>query len=79
MVFTKQLEAVQSVKDPTSDMSVFSRKGSQLVKEKREQIERQKVWNKFLFVCCFFNIIKANCLHIKAAKNVVEVAGTGIY
>ncbi|EXX76145.1 Pre-mRNA-splicing factor ATP-dependent RNA helicase PRP16 [Rhizophagus irregularis] len=42
MVFTKQLEAVQSVKDPTSDMSVFSRKGSQLVKEKREQIERQK-------------------------------------
>jgi pre-mRNA-splicing factor ATP-dependent RNA helicase DHX38/PRP16 len=43
MVFTKQLEAVQSVRDPTSDMSVFSRKGSQLVKEKREQIERQKV------------------------------------
>ncbi|CAB4422652.1 unnamed protein product [Rhizophagus irregularis] len=42
MVFTKQLEAVQSVRDPTSDMSVFSRKGSQLVKEKREQIERQK-------------------------------------
>ncbi|CAI2172411.1 14512_t:CDS:10 [Funneliformis geosporum] len=55
MVFTKQLEAVQSVKDPTSDMSVFSRKGSQLVREKREQIERQK-----------------------AAKNVVEVAGTAL-
>lgn len=46
MVFTKQLGAVQSVKDPTSDLSVFSRKGSQLVKEKREQIERQKVCNK---------------------------------
>lgn len=44
MVFTKQLEAVQSVKDPTSDLAVFSRKGSQLVKEKREQLERQKVF-----------------------------------
>ncbi|CAG8493973.1 14631_t:CDS:10, partial [Acaulospora colombiana] len=55
MVFTKQLEAVQSVKDPTSDLSVFSRKGSQLVKEKREQMERQK-----------------------AAKNVVDIAGTSL-
>jgi len=50
MVFTKQLEAVQSVKDPTSDMAVFSRKGSQLVREKREQIERQKVCMKFFFL-----------------------------
>ncbi|CAG8761218.1 15668_t:CDS:2, partial [Acaulospora morrowiae] len=55
MVFTKQLEAVQSVKDPTSDLAVFSRKGSQLVKEKREQMERQK-----------------------AAKNVVDIAGTSL-
>ncbi|CAJ0635811.1 6311_t:CDS:10 [Entrophospora sp. SA101] len=42
MVFTKQLEAVQSVKDPTSDLAVFARKGSRLVKDKRDQIERQK-------------------------------------
>ncbi|CAG8529954.1 3737_t:CDS:10 [Racocetra fulgida] len=55
MVFTKQLGTVQSVKDPTSDLAVFSRKGSQLVKEKREQIERQK-----------------------AAKSVVDVAGTAL-
>ncbi|KAG9289815.1 hypothetical protein G9A89_015395 [Geosiphon pyriformis] len=46
MVFTKQLEAVQSVKDPTSDLAVFSRKGSQLVKDKREQIEKQKATKK---------------------------------
>lgn len=47
MVFTKQLEAVQHVRDPTSDMAIFSRKGSQLVKEKREQAERAKAANKF--------------------------------
>jgi pre-mRNA-splicing factor ATP-dependent RNA helicase DHX38/PRP16 len=41
-VFTKQLEPINPVRDPTSDMSVFSRKGSALVKEKREQAERAK-------------------------------------
>ena len=39
-VFTKQLEPVNPVRDPTSDMAVFSKKGSALVKEKREQAER---------------------------------------
>ncbi|KAF9346672.1 DEAH-box RNA helicase prp16, partial [Mortierella sp. AD094] len=47
VVFTKQVEAVQSVKDPTSDMAVFSRKGSALVREKREQAERMKAAPKF--------------------------------
>ncbi|KAI8326954.1 P-loop containing nucleoside triphosphate hydrolase protein [Choanephora cucurbitarum] len=42
MVFTKQLEAVQHVRDPTSDMAIISRKGSRLVREKREQAERAK-------------------------------------
>ncbi|KAH8101627.1 P-loop containing nucleoside triphosphate hydrolase protein [Cristinia sonorae] len=41
-VFTKQLEPINPVRDGTSDMAVFSRKGSALVKEKREQAERQK-------------------------------------
>lgn len=41
-VFTRQLDPVSPVKDPTSDMAVFSRKGSRLVKERREQKERQK-------------------------------------
>lgn len=41
-VFTKQLEPVNPVRDPTSDLAVFAKKGSALVKEKREQAERQK-------------------------------------
>jgi pre-mRNA-splicing factor ATP-dependent RNA helicase DHX38/PRP16 len=43
MVYSKQIEAVQIVKDPTSDLAVFSRAGSKLVREKREQEERKKV------------------------------------
>ena len=41
-VFTKQLEPVNPVRDPTSDMAVFAKRGSALVKEKREQAERAK-------------------------------------
>lgn len=41
-IFTKQLEPVPAVLDPQSDMAVFSRKGSKVVKEKRQQRERQK-------------------------------------
>ncbi|KAL6712102.1 DEAH-box RNA helicase prp16 [Coniothyrium glycines] len=41
-VFTKQLEPVPAVRDPQSDMAVFSRRGSRVVKEKRQQKERQK-------------------------------------
>ena len=41
-VFTKQLDPISAVRDPQSDMAVFSRKGSRVVKEKRQQKERQK-------------------------------------
>lgn len=41
-VFTKQLDPVPAVRDPQSDMAVFSRKGSKVVKERRQQKERQK-------------------------------------
>ncbi|KAF5314021.1 hypothetical protein D9611_006970 [Ephemerocybe angulata] len=41
-VFTKQLEPINPIRDPKSDMAVFSKKGSALVKEKREQAERAK-------------------------------------
>jgi pre-mRNA-splicing factor ATP-dependent RNA helicase DHX38/PRP16 len=41
-VFTKQLEPVPAVRDYQSDMAVFSRKGSKVVKERRQQKERQK-------------------------------------
>jgi pre-mRNA-splicing factor ATP-dependent RNA helicase DHX38/PRP16 len=43
IVYTRQTEAISAVKDPTSDMAIVSRKGSVLVKEKREQAERAKV------------------------------------
>lgn len=41
-IFTKQIEPVPAVRDAQSDMAVFSRKGSKVVKEKRQQKERQK-------------------------------------
>lgn len=41
-IFTKQLEPVPAVRDSQSDMAVFSRKGSKVVKERRQQKERQK-------------------------------------
>ncbi|KAH9487185.1 Pre-mRNA-splicing factor ATP-dependent RNA helicase PRP16 [Psilocybe cubensis] len=41
-VYTKQLEPINPIRDPSSDMAVFSKKGSALVKEKREQAERAK-------------------------------------
>lgn len=41
-VFTKQLEPINPIRDLTSDMAIFSKKGSALVKEKREQAERAK-------------------------------------
>ncbi|KMU86277.1 CCAAT-binding transcription factor subunit A [Coccidioides immitis H538.4] len=41
-IFTKQLEPVPAVRDPQSDMAVFSRKGSKVVRERRQLKERQK-------------------------------------
>lgn len=41
-VFTKQMDPVSAVRDPQSDMAVFSRKGSKVVKERRQQKERQR-------------------------------------
>ncbi|KAF8640918.1 hypothetical protein AX17_000566 [Amanita inopinata Kibby_2008] len=41
-VFTKQLDPINPIRDTTSDMAIFSKKGSGLVKEKREQAERAK-------------------------------------
>lgn len=41
-VFSRQLEPVVPIKDPTSDMAVLSKKGSPLVKFNRENKERKK-------------------------------------
>jgi len=49
--FTKQLEPINPIKDPTSDMAIFSKKGSALVREKREQAERAKVSISFFLSC----------------------------
>ncbi|KAK9383544.1 Pre-mRNA-splicing factor ATP-dependent RNA helicase [Kockiozyma suomiensis] len=41
-VFTRQRDPVSAVRDPQSDMAVFSRKGSTLVRERRLRRERQR-------------------------------------
>ena len=43
IAYTKQLEPVNPVRDSTSDLAVFSKKGSLLVRERRERQEREKV------------------------------------
>ena len=46
IVFTRQVEPVIPVKDPTSDLAILSRKGSQLVRRFREEKERKKAQSK---------------------------------
>lgn len=41
-IFTRQLDPVPAVRDYQSDMAVFSRKGSRVVKDARQQRERQR-------------------------------------
>lgn len=48
VAFTKQMEPVQSVRDPTSDMAVISKKGSRTVRDRREQRERMKATKESL-------------------------------
>ncbi|TXT12825.1 hypothetical protein VHUM_01226 [Vanrija humicola] len=40
--YTKQLEPINPVRDPTSDMAVFAKKGSLLVRDRRERKERER-------------------------------------
>ncbi|KAL8249630.1 hypothetical protein R6Q59_006498 [Mikania micrantha] len=48
IVFTKQAEPIVPLKDPTSDMAIISRKGSNLVREVHEKRSmnqsRQRFW-----------------------------------
>ncbi|KAI9802187.1 MAG: DEAH-box RNA helicase prp16 [Sarcosagium campestre] len=41
-IFTKQLDPISAMRDPQSGLALSSRKGSRVVKEKRQQKERQK-------------------------------------
>lgn len=45
--FTTQVEMVSTVRDPTSDMAVCARKGSELVRLVREQREKSKMRKRF--------------------------------
>jgi pre-mRNA-splicing factor ATP-dependent RNA helicase DHX38/PRP16 len=47
ILFTKQVELVLPIKDPTSDMAVVARKGSRLVKEMRAAREANKSRERF--------------------------------
>jgi pre-mRNA-splicing factor ATP-dependent RNA helicase DHX38/PRP16 len=42
VAYTRQLEPINPVRDVTSDLAVFSKKGSMLVRERRERQEREK-------------------------------------
>lgn len=44
--FSTQIETIQVVKDPNSDMALLSKKGSAVVKELRERNERSRVAKK---------------------------------
>jgi len=43
VAYTRQLDPISPIRDPTSDLAIFSKKGSALFREKREQQERAKV------------------------------------
>jgi len=47
MVFTKQIDPVYPIKDITSDLAILSKKGSQLLREIREQRDRMKNVQRF--------------------------------
>jgi len=49
-VYTKQLEPINPIRDPTSNMAIFSKKGSALVKQKREQARWHKAAAKMAFL-----------------------------
>ena len=42
VAYTKQLEPINPIRDGTSDMAIFSKKGSRLVTERRARKEREK-------------------------------------
>lgn len=69
IAYTKQLEPINPVRDGTSDLAVFSKKGSALVKERRERQEREKVGIPLRVVAT------ANS-DLQAAAKAASVAGT---
>lgn len=72
-VFTKQLEPINPIRDPTSDLAQFSKKGSRLVREKREQAERQKAAAK---LAALGGTALGNIMGVKDEEGEAENTGT---
>lgn len=72
-VYTKQLEPINPIRDPTSDLAIFSKKGSLLVREKREQAERQKAAAK---LAALGGTALGNIMGVKDEDGDAENAGT---
>lgn len=75
-VYTKQLEPINPIRDPTSDLAIFSKKGSALVREKREQAERQKAAAK---LAVLGGTALGNIMGVKDEDAEAENAGTPIF
>ncbi|TYZ68914.1 hypothetical protein PybrP1_012252 [[Pythium] brassicae (nom. inval.)] len=72
--FTTQTEMVSTVKDPTSDMAVCARKGSQLVREVREKRDRSKMRKRFWEVG---GSRMGDAIGVKAAQHSDDEGGDG--
>ncbi|KAM0787222.1 hypothetical protein ACM66B_006460 [Microbotryomycetes sp. NB124-2] len=70
--FTKQLEPVNPIKDPTSDLAVFAKKGSLLVNERRLQKERERAAAK---IADLAGTTLGNLTGVKAVENEEGEAG----
>jgi len=75
-VYTTQLEPINPIRDPTSDMAVFAKKGSALVKEKREQAERAKAAAK---IASLGGTSLGNIIGVRDEEADADAAGACLY
>ena len=69
VAYTKQLDPINPIRDPTSDLAVFSKKGSALVRERRERQEREKAAAKAASIA---GTTLGNILGVKDEPNLGE-------
>lgn len=72
--FTRQLDPINPIKDGTSDLAIFSKKGSALVKERREQQERAKAAAKLASIG---GSNLGNLMGVKEGEDGVDVQSDG--
>lgn len=75
-VFTKQLDPIDPIRDLTSDMAMFAKKGSALVKEKREQAERAKAAAN---LAALGGTALGNILGVKDEEEEAEAEGASLF